>query len=593
MSRYHQALAVAICYAALGAAQTSIESTPTSMACGIHDGSTVYSVTSTPLATSLASCETFYGNVLVSNPYTSGAVFDLTGLRTISQGSLAITWLPNGTVTSSTPLDIATEYAVNGTEGLYADLTVLSANAYTEINYHPPVPTFPADPTMQISLGSVLSLRNTSRSSANFTFHSGTDVMITDNPLLLDVSLSGSVPGNITIRASGTQTTQGGCSIDLGNMTAMNNVEIRDATSIRMKPLLTSTTSLTQISGNVSIVNNSIIEFQASSLQTVLHSLTFVDNLDLNFLSLPALAYVGGDFRIVGSPNFNETSTVPRILQEGTSDFTIPALNRVGGSFELSGSFTGLQLDSLSSVAGDMTINTTRNMSCQAAAKSFASLTSKSFTCKSANDTFSNVADSDKTTTSGGTRLSSAAKAGIGLGASFGVIACAAIVFAKTLPDTYHYDQPQQTSTYDKAELPNDDVRLEMGEDEACTKAPQELVATPARRQGKSIPVTSVLVEAPGDMTWPVQSVHQQVTPASLTSSDEAAGTGSTGVSPMSSPGVRGSRIVRGLSPLSSPSSLQSLRQTPAGHDRPVSAISTQQEHQAVHRGLATVDESG
>lgn len=272
-------------------------------------------ISSAAAATSLASCDTWTGDVVIDESV--AGELDISGV-----GQVTGDFTCDG-ATNLTSLVVSSLNSIGGTFTLNG-LTILTNLQFDSLTSVDTI-SWTALPALQglnfaagVKTASSIIISNTELESlAGISLETVGDMDINNNPYLTEVNVNdiANATGSISFSANSAD-----LKIDFPNLIFALNMTFRNVSSVDMP-------SLETVNGSLGFYSNTFETFSAANLTSTGESLVFDDNSALTNISLPDLTTVGGGFQIANNTDLK--------MIDG---FT--GLETVGGAIDFSGEFT-------------------------------------------------------------------------------------------------------------------------------------------------------------------------------------------------------------------------------------------------------------
>lgn len=286
-------------------------SLPSSVTCN-----DIYTVSDAAGASALGSaCPTFTGNVVIATGTTDKIALD--GIKVITDNLYLIN------VTQITEISSKTLETIEGGLGILNtlilssfDFPLLTTINSIDLQGLPAAQNLSFFDTLQEL--SELYIQDTQINSLKgFNLQTIQAVTITNNPYLESLTLLPyNVTQSLTLEGNGLN-----FQVSMPNIVNAYDLTLQNCSSISMP-------SLTAVNGSVTLVDNTIPNFEgAPLLATIGGDMNISNNQQLASITLPELTHIGGEFFVDNNPNLTELNQ-------------LDLLDKVGGNVSITGNFS-------------------------------------------------------------------------------------------------------------------------------------------------------------------------------------------------------------------------------------------------------------
>jgi hypothetical protein len=344
-------------------------------------------------ATALADCTTISGSILISSS-ASGEI-DLNGPEQIKGDLIA---------ENAGALTTLASTSINSIGGAFTltNLTVLSSLSFSTLTDVGSISwsALPALPQLNfpesIGMATSVLITNTFLSTLDGINLQTVDTLdINNNNRLKTFSTQvGNITTSLTIDSNGKD-----LEVSFPNLIWAANMTFRNISSLSIP-------SLAVVNGTFGLYENYMSVISAPNLTSVgsvkngVGGLAFVANPNIQNITLPQVATVGGAFQIA---NNSALSTI-----------SFPLLSEVGGAIDFSGNFSTPDLPSLEDVKGGFNVQSTNDIDCSSFQSEHSSgAIQGTFTCKTTADAKSGTGSSSSSSSSSTTSKGAAVSYGV------------------------------------------------------------------------------------------------------------------------------------------------------------------------------------
>jgi hypothetical protein len=277
-------------------------------------------------ATALASCSTFSGNIAIATGTTDDIAIN--GVKKITGNLIA---KDNSDMKQISASDLETLDGTMDLEGLtslYA-LNFPKLKTIDSIKWQALPNLQDIGFTSEVTKADKIDIQNTAlRSLKGINIEEADEIFIANNGYIDSISMQlGNVSTSLTL-ADNNEAVK----VELPNLIWASNLTFRFCGSV-------SVPSLETLNGSLGLYNNGFETFSAPNLTSVGEAVAIVANEQLNNVSFPSLTKISGNIQIANNSKLVEVDGFPQ-------------LKSIGGAFDMSGNFTSVSTPKLDNVKG-------------------------------------------------------------------------------------------------------------------------------------------------------------------------------------------------------------------------------------------------